>query len=162
MNAFDSWTGPRQIPKGVAGEGVTSTMSKSFIDTNILVYAVDQNDRRRRRKCRQLLEQLAGTENQGVISTQVMQEFFVACTKKLQVDPIIAKGMLSSFENFEVILVDPTLIKDAVDCHVLNQISFWHALIVVSAKSAECERLLTEDLNHGQVISGVQIENPLL
>lgn len=137
-------------------------MSKSFIDTNILVYAVDQNDGQRRKICRQILKKLATPEDQGVVSTQVLQEFFVACTKKLGVDSIVAKGILSSFENFEVVLVDPPLIKEAVDCHILNQISFWDALIVVSAKNAQCERLLTEDLNHGQVISGVRIENPFL
>lgn len=137
-------------------------MSKSFIDTNILVYTLDKSNPRRRRICRQLLAQLTGPENQGVVSTQVMQEFFVACTKKLRVDPIVAKGIISAFENFEVVVVDPPLIKEAADCHILNQISFWDALIVVSAKNAACERLLTEDLNHGQVICGVRIDNPLL
>lgn len=145
-----------------SGSGMISTMSKIFIDTNILVYTTDLNDSKRRQKSRHCLKQLVESGNQGVISTQVMQEFFVACTTKLGMEPLITKGILASFENFEVTMIDPSLIKEAIDCHILNQISFWDALIVISAKSARCEKLWTEDLNHGQVISGVQIENPFL
>jgi predicted nucleic acid-binding protein len=53
------------------------------------------------------------------------------------------------------------LIKEAIDCSLINRLSFWDALIVVTAESAHCEILWTEDLNHGQVIRGVLIENPL-
>jgi predicted nucleic acid-binding protein len=53
------------------------------------------------------------------------------------------------------------LIKEAIDCAIINQLSFWDALIVVAAESARCEILWTEDLNHGQVIRGVRIENSL-
>jgi hypothetical protein len=54
------------------------------------------------------------------------------------------------------------LIKEAIDCAIINRLSFWDALIVVAAESAHCEELWTEDLNPGQVIRGVRIENPLL
>jgi predicted nucleic acid-binding protein len=64
-------------------------------------------------------------------------------------------------ERFETIVVSPTLIKDAIDCAIINRLSFWDALIVVSAESARCEIVWTEDLNHGQIIRGVRIENPL-
>jgi predicted nucleic acid-binding protein len=60
-----------------------------------------------------------------------------------------------------MVVVSPTLIKDAIDCSIINRLSFWDALIVVSAESAQCEILWTEDLNHGQIIRGVRIENPL-
>ena len=53
------------------------------------------------------------------------------------------------------------LIKDAIDCAIINRLSFWDALVVVAAESARCETLWTEDLNHGQIIRGVRIENPL-
>ena len=52
-------------------------------------------------------------------------------------------------------------LREAIDCSIINRLSFWDALIVVSAESARCEILWTEDLNHGQVIRGVHIENPL-
>ncbi len=133
-------------------------MSKVFVDTNILAYALDLSDKKRQKKCRESLKQLV-TENNGVLSTQVLQEFYVVATKKLGVEPLQAKGLLHSFENYELVTVTSSHIKEAIDCSVINQISFWDALIVVAAESAKCEKIWTEDLNHGQIINGVQIEN---
>jgi predicted nucleic acid-binding protein len=59
------------------------------------------------------------------------------------------------------VVVTPILIKEAIDCSIINRLSFWDALIVVSAESANCETLWTEDMNEGQIIRGVCIENPL-
>jgi len=135
-------------------------MSKVFLDTNILVYSLDQADAAKMAKCRGLIRSLTA-ESRGVISTQVMQEFYVAATSKLGADPLLTKDILRSLERFETVVVSPTLIKDAIDCSIINRLSFWDALIVVSAESAQCEILWTEDLNHGQIIRGVRIENPL-
>jgi predicted nucleic acid-binding protein len=135
-------------------------MSKVFLDTNILVYSLDQSDAVKQKKCRSLIKSLAG-ENSGVISTQVMQEFYVAATAKLGADPLLIKDILRSLERFETVVISPTLIKEAIDCAIINRLSFWDALIVVSAESARCEILWTEDLNHGQIIRGVRVENPL-
>lgn len=136
-------------------------MSKIFLDTNILIYAMDRHDEKKKENCRRLLN-MAANEFSGVISTQVMQEFYVTATKKLGADPLIVKDILHSFERFEIVLNTPELIKEAIDCSIINQLSFWDALIVVSAESARCEKLWTEDLNDGQLIRGVRIENPLL
>jgi predicted nucleic acid-binding protein len=135
-------------------------MSKVFLDTNILVCSLDQADAAKKEKCRGLIRSLTA-ESRGVISTQVMQEFYVAATSKLEADPLLTKDILRSLERFETVLVSPSLIKDAIDCSIINRLSFWDALIVVSAESAQCEILWTEDLNHGQIIRGVRIENPL-
>lgn len=135
-------------------------MSKIFIDTNVLVYCMDEFDRERRERCRLLLKSLKD-DLQGVVSTQVMQEFYVAATKKLGVDPLLAKDILHSFKQFEIVIVNPSIIYEAIDCSVINRISFWDSLIVVAAESARCEKLWTEDLNDGQIIRGVRIENPL-
>lgn len=135
-------------------------MSKVFLDTNILVYSLDQADAAKKARCRGLIRSLTA-ESKGVISTQVMQEFYVAATSKLGADPLLTKDILRSLERFETVVVSPTLIKDAIDCSIINRLSFWDALIVVSAESAQCEVLWTEDLNHGQIIRGVRIENPL-
>ena len=96
----------------------------------------------------------------GVISTQVLQEFYVAATKKLKADPVIVKDIMRSFENFEIVTITPTIINDAIDCSILNVLSFWDALIVSAAGYAKCAKLWSEDLNTGQVIRGVKIENP--
>jgi len=134
-------------------------MSKVFLDTNIIVYSLDQSNTGKRKICRDLIRSLAVDSN-GVISTQVMQEFYVAATVKLGADPLLVKDILRSLEWLETVTVSPMLIKDAIDCSLINRLSFWDALIVVSAESAHCEILWTEDLNHGQVIRGVHIENP--
>lgn len=135
-------------------------MSKVFIDTNILVYSMDQFDPEKMNQCRILLTS-AADGNHGVISTQVQQEFYVAATKKLGADPILVKAILHSFAQFELVVISPSMIYDAIDCSVINRISFWDALIVEAARSARCEAIWTEDLNDGQVIRGVRIENPL-
>jgi predicted nucleic acid-binding protein len=121
---------------------------------------MDQFDTGKQEKCRLLLGS-AIDDLHGVISTQVMQEFFVAATKKLGADPLLIKDILHSFEQFEIVGINPGIVYEAIDCSIINRISFWDSLIVVSAESARCERLWTEDLNDGQIIRGVRIENPL-
>jgi len=135
-------------------------MPKIFIDTNILVYSLDQFEPQKQKKCRELLKMLTG-DLRGVISTQVMQEFFVASTSKLGADVLTVKDILHSFERFETIIITPQIIKEAIDCSIINKLSFWDALIVIAAESAKCEKLWSEDLNDGQLIRGVRIENPL-
>lgn len=133
---------------------------RTFLDTNILVYAVDEDDATRRDACRKVIASTAA-DGSGVISTQVMQEFYVAATRKLGMPPLAAKGVLKTFAVFEIVHVSPELIQGAIDCSVLNTLSFRDALIVASAASAGCARVLTEDLNAGQTVLGVAIENPL-
>ncbi len=135
-------------------------MSKVFIDTNILVYSLDRFDPIKQKKCRSLLKTLTD-DFQGVISTQVMQEFYVTTVKKLGADPLLIKDILHAYERFETVIITPETIRDAIDCSIINRLSFWDALIVVAAESARCEKLWSEDLNDGQVVRGVQIENPL-
>jgi predicted nucleic acid-binding protein len=134
-------------------------MSKTFIDTNIFIYSMDIHDLHKMEISRSLLKK-QGKELQGVISTQVLQEFYVTATKKLKSDPIIVKDIIRSFENFEIVTISPTIIRDAIDCSVLNMISFWDALIISAAEFAKCTQLWTEDLNPGQLIRGVKIINP--
>jgi len=136
-------------------------MARIFVDTNILVYSLDQFDPQKQSQCRTLLKSLKG-DLRGVISTQVMQEFYVAATKKLSADPLLVKDILHSFQRFETVIITPEFIKDAIDCSLINRLSFWDALIIVAAESANCEKLWSEDLNDGQIIRGVCIENPLL
>ena len=98
-------------------------MSKVFLDTNIIVYSLDQSEAGKRKKCRHLIRSLTG-ENIGVISTQVMQEFYVASTVKLGADPLLVKDILRSLGWIETVLVSPLLIKEAIDCSLTNRLSF--------------------------------------
>lgn len=136
-------------------------MSKIFLDTNVLLYTLDQNDRERQTRARMILRGVAENEH-PVVSTQVLQEFYVAGTSKLGVDALLAKSIVHSFEHMEVVQVDPHLIGEAIDASILNRISFWDALVIAAAESAKCSILYSEDLNHGQIIRGVRIENPFL
>jgi predicted nucleic acid-binding protein len=133
---------------------------KSFLDTNILIYQMDNRDVVKQRKSRELVRALV-MKHEAVISTQVLQEFYVTCTAKLKIKPILVKGMMHGFQNMEVVTVVADLINEAVDTSVQYQISFWDSLVVVSAESAKCQYLITEDLNEGQIIRNVKILNPL-
>ena len=135
--------------------------NKIFFDTNILVYSVDKFNKQKQKKARLLLKE-AANENAVVISTQVLQEFYVTAVKKLNANPLVVKEIINSFEKFDIIAVTVEMIKDAVDIRLLNKISFWDAIIVVSAEAAKCSALLTEDLNSGQIIKGVKVVNPFL
>ena len=134
---------------------------KFFLDSNILAYAQDGASPDKQRKSRELIAQLAESGD-GVISTQIMQEFYVAATRKLGVPPLAAKGVLKTFMVFEVVQVSPNLIQEAVDCSILNELSFWDALILAAASAAGCSILYSEDLNAGQTILGVRVQNPFL
>jgi predicted nucleic acid-binding protein len=132
-----------------------------FLDANVLVYAQDAGSPDKQRKSRDVIATLAASGN-GVISTQVMQEFFVAATRKLGVPPLAAKGVMKTLTVFEIVQVSPSLIHEAVDCSILNQLSFRDSLILAAAASAGCSTVYSEDLNPGQAILGVKVRNPLV
>jgi predicted nucleic acid-binding protein len=130
-----------------------------FVDTNIFVYADDLAAKTKRPKARAALSALI-RERRAVVSTQVMQEYFVAAQKKLGLGTDQARLRVQALGRLEVIVVRPELILGAIDLHRDHSLSFWDALIVRSAVAAGCSRLLTEDLNDGQVIEGVIITHP--
>ena len=132
---------------------------KAFLDSNVLAYAQDKDSPDKRKISRKLIEEL-GRSGNGVISTQVMQEFYVAATRKLAVDALAAKNVLKTFSVFEIVQVTPELIQDAVDCSILNVLSFWDALVLVAASAAGCSTLYTEDMNAGQTVLGLKLQNP--
>jgi predicted nucleic acid-binding protein len=144
-----------------SGIGKSSMSDRLFLDTNILVYAHDSGSPEKQKKSREIITQLADTGD-GVVSTQVMQEFYVAATRKLGVDPLVAKGVLKTFAVFEIVQVSTMLIQEAIDCSILNQISFWDSLILAAAASAGCATVISEDLNARQSILGVKILNPFM
>jgi predicted nucleic acid-binding protein len=144
-----------------AGVGnVRNFMSdRLFLDTNIFVYAQDKGSPDKQHASRELIA-LVSDSGDGVVSTQVMQEFFVAATRKLGVRPLAAKGVLKTFTAFEIVQVSAALIHEAIDCSILNQLSFWDSLILAAAASAGCNTVLSEDLNPSQTILGIAVRNP--
>lgn len=137
-------------------------MSRTFLDTNVVVYAVDREDDAKRQVA---IGAIAGlSAGGGVLSTQVLAEFYVAATRKIAHPLTHAEGAraVTWLAGFEVVPHDAALVRAAVDLRERAGISLWDALILRAAATAGCERVLTEDLNHGQVIDGVRIENPFV
>jgi len=136
-------------------------IGRSFVDTNVVVYAVDENpaDRAKHDTAAELLVREAESL---VLSTQVLQEFYHAVTRKLRtpLDAGRAAAAVRALSKMEVVGSDAALVLAAIDTSQSAQISIWDALIVEAAHRADCERVLTEDLSDGQVIRGVRIDNP--
>jgi predicted nucleic acid-binding protein len=132
---------------------------KVFFDTNVLVYAQDLDAPHKRERSRQLMAEVAAV-GCGVISTQVLQEYYVTATRKLGVAPLAAKSVVQSFRMFEIVQLSPDLIEQAIDRSVLSQLSFWDALIVAASAASGCTTIYSEDLNAGPAIGGVRVVDP--
>ena len=132
---------------------------RSFLDTNVLVYTDDKAAPAKQRRALELVAEhrRAGT---GVVSVQVLQEYFVTATRKLQVDAVSARRKIELMAEFDVASPELSDILAAIDLHRLHTINFWDALIVRSAKQAGCSVLFTEDMQPGREIDGVKIVNP--
>ena len=110
-------------------------MARVFLDTNVLVYASDRDEPEKRRRARALLR-AAAAGGTGVISTQVVQEFFVTATRKLAIDPLKAKAIVATLHRLELFAGTLEDINQAIDGVVLWQVSFWDALILIVAGRA--------------------------
>ena len=133
--------------------------ARSFFDTNVLVYADDKASPAKQRRALDLVAEhrRAGT---GVVSLQVLQEYFVTVTRKLRVDPEIARRKVELLAEFDVAAPDVSDILAAIDLHRLHRFSFWDALVLRAAKQSGCSVLLSEDLQGKRELDGVQIVNP--
>ncbi|HTE14882.1 MAG TPA: PIN domain-containing protein [Burkholderiales bacterium] len=133
----------------------------SFIDSNILVYAEANDEPVKQSTALALLRRLKVTDN-GIISTQVLQEYANVALRKMQLDANHVRKQLSAHQQFEVVQVTPAIIHGALDLHQTRSLSFYDALIVQTASIAGCDTLYSEDLNAGEVINGVRIVNPFV
>ncbi|MEM6273634.1 MAG: PIN domain-containing protein [Myxococcota bacterium] len=132
---------------------------RTFIDTNVLIYADDDDSTEKRDIARATIRQALETGS-GVLSTQILQEYFVNATRKLGMRPEQARARIEQYLAMDIITVETDRILAAIDLHRLRGLSFWDAVVVRCAIDAGCKRLLTEDLQDGQRIQGVRIENP--
>lgn len=134
---------------------------RTFVDTNVLLYAHDASEIEKQPIARALLEEL-WADRSGIVSTQVLQEFYVVATRKF--DPPMrrsdARELVALYATWVVIQVDTALILDAATLEDRFQLSFWDALIVEAARRAGATRLVSEDLQDGRRIAGTVIEDP--
>jgi len=132
-----------------------------FVDTNVLVYAHDADAGEKRSAARELVSRLWETRT-GILSTQVLQEFIVAVTRKVST-PISmsqARRVAGNYCAWELVVNDSKIILQATEIQEAHQLSFWDALIVSAAFAGNAAVIATEDLNHGQRIEGILIRNP--
>mgnify|MGYP000866677149 FL=1 len=138
-------------------------IERVFVDTNVLIYAHDLDAGLKHDRAVAILSDLWENEN-GIVSVQVLQEFYVNVTRKISdpLTPALARGVIRNYLAWQIAPNDPSTVLSASEIAERNHISFWDALIVASASNAGADRILSEDLNHGQMIEGVVIENPFL
>ncbi len=134
-----------------------------FVDTNVLVYAHDADAGKKHSLAKELLSQLWETRT-GILSTQVLQEFIVAVTRKVPSPISIAQARraIRNYCAWELVVNDSTIILQATEIQEAHQLSFWDALIVSAAFAGNAATIVTEDLNHGQLIEGILIQNPFV
>jgi predicted nucleic acid-binding protein len=133
--------------------------ARTFFDTNVLVYTDDKAAPAKQRRALDLIAEHRRTKT-GVVSLQVLQEYFVTVTRKLHLDPRIARRKVELIAEFDVASPEVADILAAIDLHRLHGVSFWDALVLRAAKQAGCSILLSEDMQGNREIDGVQIVNP--
>ncbi len=133
--------------------------ARSFLDTNVLVYTDDKAAPGKQRIALGLVAAHRRAHT-GVVSLQVLQEYFVTITRKLRVDPQVARRKVELLAEFDVASPDVGDILAAIDLHRLHSFSFWDALVLRSAKQTGCTVLLSEDMQETREIDGVRIVNP--
>ncbi len=133
---------------------------KAFIDTNLFIYAHDIDSASKHDIAKRILQELWNTRT-GVLSTQVLQEFYVNVTRKIAkpLSKATARGIVNSYVIW---CIETTAAEVSAAFRIEDEarIGFWDALIVAAAVKAGADRILSEDLNAGQTISGVRVENP--
>ena len=140
---------------------VSGRVSRTFLDTNILVYSDDPRDPAKRATAIDLVRGHLRSRT-GTVSLQVLQEYFVSATGKLKLDSELARQRVEVFAKFHVAEPAVSDILAAIDLHRLHGFSYWDAIVIRSASRSGCSILLTEDMQHGREIDGVRIVNPFL
>ena len=135
---------------------------KTFVDTNVLIYAHDLDAQSKHDSARRILREL-WSERSGVLSPQVLQEFYVNVTRKIK-RPLNKPTARQVVSNYAIWCVDttPSDISVAFRIEDEHRIGFWDALIIASAIKSGATRILSEDLNNGQTIAGIRIESPFV
>jgi len=135
--------------------------ARVFVDTNVLVYAHDRSAGKKYEIARDALLDL-WESGLGILSTQVLQEFFTAVTKKIAkpMTTAAARQIIEDLLKWTVVINDGDSILAAVDILGRYKLSFWDSMIIQAAARGGADLLLSEDLSDGQTIHGVRIKNP--
>ena len=131
----------------------------SFLDTNVLVYAFDRSEPAKMEVAQRVL---ANPDADFVISAQVLSEFYVTTTRRLDppLDHNAALDAMNHLRRLPVVAIDDRLVATAATIASEESLSLWDAQIAAAAARAGCDEILTEDLNDGQLIGSVLVRNP--
>ncbi len=132
-----------------------------FVDTNVLIYAVDLADPRKQRAAQSWLDELWKSK-MGRLSFQVLQEFYVKVSQKRLSTVDNARAEIRDLLTWKPVPVTAGLLEQGWKIQDRYRLSFWDSLIVAAAKAASCRFLLTEDLQSGQDFDGLLAINPFL
>ena len=152
---------PAVARPGPAMLSMSGDASREFVDTNVLVYAIDSSAGLKQTAATALLERL-WTSGTGCLSVQVLQEFFVTVTRRVARPLSIAEAAdrIQEFAAWRVFSPTVDDVLAAINLQRHSRLSFWDAMVVQAAAESGCDTLWTEDLNDGQAIRGVRIRNP--
>ena len=131
-----------------------------FLDTNVLLYSISRSPAEsvKRNRAIELLE-----DDAGALSVQVLQEFYVQATRQGRRSAIshgLAAGLIEAWSRFRTQEMTLAVLQNSLRIRETYQFSFWDSAIVAAALALRCDRLYTEDLQHGQAIEGLTIVNP--
>jgi len=132
-----------------------------FLDTNILVYAYDLDEKSKRQTAKDILTDCWNNRS-GVISTQVLQEFYVTLTRKLssKLPASEARDVVSDFLSWSIYQIAATDIGEASETEDQYGYTFWDSLVITAARNARAEVLYSEDMQDGQQLGDLKIINP--
>ena len=135
----------------------------AFVDTNILLYAHDRQAGAKQVQAAALLTTLWEKQT-GVLSTQILQEFFVNVVRKLKPPLAIpqAREIVRNYSTWVLHDTGPDEIVRASELMELAGFSFWDSLVIAAAEKSGAELLYSEDMQHGQHIAGLLIQNPFM
>ncbi len=133
---------------------------RRFFDTNVLVYAHDRADARKREAARALISE-ATAEDEFVVSTQVLAEFYSTAIRTKIMGPVQARDLVRHWSDHPVPQTIDLVLR-GISLQQEHSLNIWDALIVEAAREARCDILFTEDLQHGRRFGELQIINPFL
>ena len=132
-----------------------------FVDTNILVYALDRDAGDKHQAAKSRVADLWSRPMAPAISVQVLQELYVNLIRK-DVPDNDARQTIADYRAWYVLNNDSALLMEAIDMRERLQSSFWDALILAAAKRAHASTIWSEDFNTGQRYDGIVVVNPLV
>ena len=132
-----------------------------FFDTNVLVYAYDRADARKREAARTLIEETIA-KDEFTVSTQVLAEFYSTAMRRKIMGAVEARALVRQWSDSHPVPQTAELVARGIALQQEHSLNIWDALIVEAAREARCDILYTEDLQHGRRFGELEIVNPFL